>query len=122
MAYGYRPVNRDQPFLLPPDMREWLPAGHLAWFVIDVMGALDLARFAARATPRGSAAGRPAYDPRVLLGLLVYGYARGLRSSRRIERRSPGSGGSISPVRRRWRACSGRCWRWRRGRGWAGSG
>jgi transposase len=79
-------VDRDQPFLLPPDMREWLPAGHLAWFVIDAVGALDLSRFAARATPAGSAAGRAAYDPAVLLGLLVYGYATGVRSSRRIER------------------------------------
>ena len=86
MAKGFRPVLRDQPFLLPPDMREWLPAGHLAWFVIDVVGSLDLGRFAGRVTPRGSAAGRAAYDPRVLLGLLVYGYAAGVRSSRRIER------------------------------------
>ena len=86
MAKGYRPVNREQPFLLPPDMREWLPAGHLAWFVIDAVGALDLGRFAARQTPARSLAGRAAYDPAVLLGLLVYGYATGVRSSRRIER------------------------------------
>jgi transposase len=86
MAYGYRAADRDQPFLLPPDMRDWLPAGHLAWFVIDAVGALDLSRFAARVTPAGSAAGRAAYDPRVLVALLVYGYARGLRSSRKIER------------------------------------
>jgi transposase len=86
MAYGYRVVDRDQPFLLPPDMREWLPPGHLAWFVIDAVGVLDLGRFEVRSTPRGSAAGRAAFDPRVLLGLLVYGYARGLRSSRKIER------------------------------------
>ena len=86
MAKGFRPVLRDQPFLLPPDMREWLPAGHLAWFVIDVVESLDLARFEVRVTPRGSVAGRAAYDPRVLLGLLVYGYATGVRSSRRIER------------------------------------
>jgi transposase len=86
MAKRYRPVDRDQPFLLPPDMREWLPAGHLAWFVIDAVGALDISRFAARQTPAGSAAGRAAYDPGMLLGLLVYGYATGVRSSRRIER------------------------------------
>jgi transposase len=86
MAKGFRPVVRDQAFLLPPDMREWLPAGHLAWFVIDAVAALDLSRLAVRATPRGSVAGRAAYDPRVLLGLLVYGYATGVRSSRRIER------------------------------------
>jgi transposase len=86
MAKGFRPVVRDQPFLLPPDMREWLPAGHLAWFVIDAVEALDLSRFSARRSPGGSVAGRAAYDPRVLLGLLVYGYATGVRSSRRIER------------------------------------
>jgi transposase len=86
MAKGFRPVVRDQPFLLPPDMREWLPAGHLAWFVIDAVGALDLSRLGARQTPAGSAAGRAAYDPEMLLALLVYGYATGVRSSRRIER------------------------------------
>jgi transposase len=86
MAKGFRPVDRDQPFLLPPDMREWLPAGHLAWFVIDAVAVLDLSRWVARATPRGSLAGRAAYDPRMLLALLVYGYAVGVRSSRRIER------------------------------------
>ena len=86
MAYGYRVVDREQPFLLPPDMRDWLPPGHLAWFVIDAVSVLDVSRFAPRATPAGSAAGRAAYDPRMLLALLVYGYARGLRSSRKIER------------------------------------
>jgi transposase len=86
MAYGYRAADRDQPFLLPPDMRDWLPAGHLAWFVIDAVNVLDVSGFAARPTPAGSAAGRAGYDPRVLLALLVYGYARGLRSSRKIER------------------------------------
>lgn len=86
MAYGYRPVDRDQPFLLPPDMRDWLPAGHLAWFVIDAVAVLDLSEFAVRPAPAKSAAGRAGYDPRMLLALLVYGYARGLRSSRKIER------------------------------------
>jgi transposase len=86
MAYGYRPVDRDQPFLLPPEMRDWLPAGHLAWFVIDAVAVLDISRLEVRVTPAGSPAGRAAYDPRMLLALLVYGYARGLRSSRKIER------------------------------------
>ena len=86
MAREYRPVDRDQPFLLPPDMREWLPGGHLAWFVIDAVAALDISRWRVRVTARGPAAGRAAYDPRMLLALLVYGYAAGVRSSRRIER------------------------------------
>ena len=86
MAYGYRAVERDQPFLLPPDMRDWLPAGHMAWFVIDAVAVLDLSKFTVRAGPARSAAGRAGYDPRMLLALLVYGYARGVRSSRKIER------------------------------------
>ena len=86
MAKRFRRVDRDQPFLLPPDMREWLPAGHLVWFVIEAVESLDLGRFEARATPAGSVAGRAAYDPQMLLALLVYGYAMGVRSSRRIER------------------------------------
>ena len=48
MARGYLPVDRDQAFLLPPDLREWLPADHLAWFVLDVVGELDLGEFHAR--------------------------------------------------------------------------
>jgi transposase len=86
MAYGYRRVDRDQLFLLPADMRDWLPAGHLAWFVIDAVAVLDLSRFAVRPRAVKSAAGRAGFDPRMLLALLVYGYARGLRSSRKIER------------------------------------
>ena len=58
MAYGYRAADRDQAFLLPPDMRDWLPAGHLAWFVLDAVGVLDVSAFEVRATPRGPAAGR----------------------------------------------------------------
>jgi transposase len=74
-------------FLLPPDMRDWLPDDHLVWFVLDVVTELDTARFQARATPKGSAAGRAAYDPAMLLTLLIYAYACGVYSSRQIERR-----------------------------------
>ena len=81
MANRYRPVQRDQPFLMPPDMREWLPGDHLAWFIIDAVESLDLSGFAVR--PWGP--GRAAYDPRVMLGLLFYGYATGARSVRKIE-------------------------------------
>jgi transposase len=81
MAKRYRPVLRDQPFLMPPDMREWLPGDHLAWFVIDAVELLDLSGLAVR--PGGP--GRAAFDPRVMLGLLFYGYATGVRSSRAIE-------------------------------------
>ncbi len=45
MAKAFRPVDRDQQFLLPPDMGQWLPGGHLAWFVIEVVEQLELAAF-----------------------------------------------------------------------------
>jgi transposase len=92
VARGYRPVDRDQRFLLPPDMTDWLPEGHLAWFVIDTVAVLDTSvlheRAAARrdGTPARSTAGRAGYDPDMLLALLIYGYACGERSSRRFER------------------------------------
>lgn len=84
VARGFLPVDRDQAFLLPPDLREWLPADHLAWFVVDVVGELDLAAFHARRRLGG--AGRAGYDPAMLLAVLIYAYALGERSSRRIER------------------------------------
>lgn len=83
MARSYRPVDREQRFLLPPDMAEWLPGDHLVWFVIDVVGQLDTSRFHARHARGGP--GRRAYDPEMLLALLIYAYAVGQRSSRRIE-------------------------------------
>lgn len=69
--------------LLAPDVRDWLPADHVAWFVIDAVAALDT-RLLHRARLGG--AGRAPYDPDVLLAVLIYGYACGVRSSRQIER------------------------------------
>ena len=92
MAKGYRPVVRDQEFLLPPNMVDWLPEDHLAWFVIDTVAEMDTAVFQERAArcrdgrERRNAAGRAAYDPVMLLPLLIYAYACGERSSRKIER------------------------------------
>jgi transposase len=80
MAYNFLPSTRDQPFLLPPDLRDWLPTNHLAWFVLDVADQLDLTAFLA--TYRSDGHGRAAYDPKLLLGVLLYGYATGVRSSR----------------------------------------
>jgi len=83
MAKGYRPVLREQPFLLPPDMREWLPDDHPVWLVIGAVGQVDTAAFhAARRTGGAGAAG---YDPDMLVTLLVWAYANGVTSSRRIE-------------------------------------
>jgi len=84
MARSYRPVVRDQEFLLPPNMAEWLPQDHLVWFVIDVVEELDTTVFHARSRRGGR--GRQGFDPDMLLGLLLYAYATGVRSSRRIER------------------------------------
>ena len=85
MAKGYRPVLRDQPFLMPVDMREWLPADHLIWFVLDVVEQLDTSAFHRRGKVK-AVSGRAAFDPDLLLGLLLYAYCRGVRSSRQIER------------------------------------
>lgn len=84
MARGYLAVDRDQRFLMPPDVRDWLAEDHLAWFVIDVVGQVDTSRLHAR--HRLGGAGRRAYDPEMLLALLLYAYCTGQRSSRRIER------------------------------------
>jgi transposase len=85
MAYNFLRGDRDQPFLLPPDLRDWLPEGHLAWFVLDVVDQLDLAPF--YRAHRDDGHGHPAYDPKALLGVLLYAYAIGVRSSRQVERR-----------------------------------
>jgi len=84
MARNYIPVDRDQLFLVPPDMRDWLPEDHLAWFVIDVVERVDASALHERHLNEGP--GRPAYDPEMLLALLIYAYASGVRSSRQIER------------------------------------
>ena len=84
MARSYRPVVRDQEFLLPPNMADWLAADHLVWFVLDVVDRLDTSGF--HQSRRIGGVGRAGYDPDMLLALLVYAYACGERSSRRIER------------------------------------
>jgi transposase len=85
VARSYRPVQREQGFLLPPDMREWLPEDHLAWLVLEIVEQLD--RSALHARHPNSGAGRAAYDPDMLLALLIYAYCQGVRSSRQIEQR-----------------------------------
>ena len=85
MAYNFVSADRSQRFLLPPDMADWLPDDHLAWFVIDVVEQINLDRF--RRVYRADGHGRPAYDPAVMVALLLYAYCSGVRSSRVIERR-----------------------------------
>jgi transposase len=85
VAKGYRPVDRDQQFLLPPDMREWLPATHPVWTVIEIVGThLDTRAF--HHGRRTGGAGRAGYDPDMLVTLLIWAWSRGVRSSRQIER------------------------------------
>ena len=69
---------------MPPSLVEWLPKDHLVWTILAAVDTMDLGRF--REAYRLGAAGRPAYDPAVLVSLLLYAYARGIRSSRQIER------------------------------------
>jgi transposase len=85
VAKSYRPVLRDQPMLLPIDLREWLPPDHLVWFVLETIDVLDTAGLE-QTTRRRGGAGAAGYDPRMLLALLIYAYCQGVRSSRRIER------------------------------------
>jgi transposase len=80
----YLSVNRDQPMMLPEDMRLWIDKDHLVWFVIDVVGGLDASALQALGRP---GKGRPGYDPRMLAVLLIYAYTQAERSSRRIEGR-----------------------------------
>lgn len=84
MAKGYRRVDRDQQFLLPPDMAEWLPASDPVWLVIEVIKSCDTSAF--HAGRRLGGAGRAGYDPDMLITLLVWAWLQGVHSSRRIER------------------------------------
>jgi transposase len=85
MPQNFLACDREQELLLPPSLREWLPEDHLAWFVIDAVTAMDLAVF--YAVYRADGHGRAAHDPAMMVTLLLYVYAIGERSSRRIERR-----------------------------------
>ena len=75
MAYNFLPCDRDQGFLLPPDVRDWLPSDHLAWFVLDVVDQLDLGPFLRGYRADGH--GRVAYQPKMLLAVLLYAYCTG---------------------------------------------
>jgi len=79
---NFRPINRDMDFLMPPSVDEWLPQRHLARFVVEVIEGLDLRSMSG--SYRGS--GDAPYPPQLLLGLIIYGYATGVFSSRKLER------------------------------------
>jgi transposase len=85
MATSYRPYDPDQVMLLPAALQDWLPKGHLAYFISDTVDALDLSAFYARYA--GGGARNQPFHPSMMVKLLVYGYATGVFSSRKIERR-----------------------------------
>ena len=82
MPREYRRYEPDQSLLLPPSLRDWLPEEHLAFFLSDTIDALDLSAFAERYGDAGP--GNQAFDPRMMLKGLVYAYATGTFSSRKI--------------------------------------
>ena len=84
MVQNFIGCDRDQSFLLPPDVRDWLPDGHLAWFVLEAVAGMDLSEF--YGAYRRDGVGRRAYDPAMVVAVLLYGYSRGVRSARAIER------------------------------------
>ncbi|HUB49053.1 MAG TPA: transposase, partial [Acetobacteraceae bacterium] len=79
---NFRPTDRETGFLMPPSVDEWLPERHLARFIVEVVEGLDLREMSGSYRGSGSAS----YHPTVLLGILVYGYATGVFSSRKLER------------------------------------
>jgi transposase len=84
MPQNFLACDRDQELLLPPNLRDWLPEDHFGWFVLDAVEAMDLSAF--YASYRADGHGRAAHEPRMMVALLLYAYARGERSSRQIER------------------------------------
>ena len=85
MARDFLPYVPDQHYLLPPDMREWLPSDHLVWFVSEVVDTLDLSEIT-RAYEKSELRGRAGYHPAMMVKLLLYAYCVGRPSSRRIEK------------------------------------
>lgn len=85
MGFNFVTADLDQEFLLPPDMREWLPADHVVFTVLDAVAQFDMSQF--EAGYRGDGRGGAAYDPRLMVGLLLFAYCEGVKSSRQIERR-----------------------------------
>ena len=83
MNYNFHPIVRDQ-YLCPPDMREWLPKEHFAYFLVEVIQSLDLSKFLAKYRVDG--VGATAFHPQILVGVIMYAYSQGVRSSRQIER------------------------------------
>jgi transposase len=84
MPQNFIGCGREQVFLMPPSLLEWVPEDHLVWTILEAVGEMDLSDF--YADYRSDGHGRPAYEPSMMVALLLYAYARGNRSSRGIER------------------------------------
>ena len=84
-AKSYRPWIPGQSFLLPPNPMDWLPEGHLAYFILDLVKELDLSAIESKIQAKDARGTRP-YSPSMMVALLIYGYCLGIRSSRKIER------------------------------------
>jgi transposase len=84
MAPNFIECDREQAFLMPPSLLDWVPEDHLVWTILEAVEEMELADF--YADYRADGHGRPAYDPKMMVALLLYAYAKGNRSSRGIER------------------------------------
>ena len=84
MAYNLLGLDREQYYLMAPSLREWLAEGDLAWFILDAVEQMDLDEF--YAAYRNDGWGAAAYDPAMMVGVLLYAYCQGIRSSRKIGR------------------------------------
>jgi transposase len=84
MAYNFKECNREQVYLLPPTLQEWLPPKDLAWLVLDAVAEMDLAAFYRKYRQDGK--GQAAFEPSLMVSLLLYAYSLGIRSSREIEK------------------------------------
>lgn len=84
MSYHFLPCDREQQYVMPPSLQDWLPEGDLAWFILDAVAQMKLTEI--ERTYRADGWGAAGYDPAMMVALLLYAYCLGERSSRRIER------------------------------------
>ena len=82
VSQNFLPCERDQQYLMPVSLRDWLPEDHLAWFVLDAVSQMDLTAF--YGAYRQDGWGRAAYEPGMLVALLLYAYCEGVNSARKL--------------------------------------
>ncbi len=84
MAYKFYPIEREQMYLLPPSLKDWLHKDHIVWLILDIVEGLNLTPFLEKYNKDGM--GHLAYHPAMILTVLLYSYCMGERSSRKIEK------------------------------------